>query len=192
MLSIIALSSFWGAKIQSLYASGSKVNKNRTANDDQDSLVRIVRVMSVIQAVLGLMTLVNAHVQIITRLASGYPIWYVQHLIFLSNWSSNSPLLISIFVFVSGRSKTDLLVQRYWWIASRITGTRDGKTSEWLVRWMVMYAMIQGALFASFLPPAWLVVGTTWSCSPGLASSNTLCDYPVDLDYGDQEWDYMF
>jgi len=116
MLSILALSSIWAVKIQNFVAE-SKLKKNRVAKNDQDSVVAIIRVMLAIQLILGLTTLINAHVQIITRLASGYPIWY-------------------------------------WWIASRVTEIGNGKTSEWLVRWMVMYAMIQGGLFASFLPPA--------------------------------------
>ncbi|KAI0382289.1 glycosyltransferase family 76 protein [Hypomontagnella monticulosa] len=42
----------------------------------------------------------------------------------------------------------------YWWLAGLIT---DKKTSAFggnVVRFMVMYAAIQGALYASFLPPA--------------------------------------
>ena len=76
------------------------------------------------QIVLGLLALVAYHVQIITRLSSGYPVWY-------------------------------------WWLASL---SFSGKRVEFLgwqwdlarlmVRWMVVYALIQGGLFASFLPPA--------------------------------------
>jgi phosphatidylinositol glycan class V len=41
----------------------------------------------------------------------------------------------------------------YWWAATKIAEEAPGK-SEWIVRWMVMYALIQGVLFTAFLPPA--------------------------------------
>ncbi|KAI5821332.1 GPI mannosyltransferase 2 [Pyronema omphalodes] len=41
----------------------------------------------------------------------------------------------------------------YWWAATKIADEAPGK-SEWIVRWMVMYALIQGVLFTAFLPPA--------------------------------------
>lgn len=39
----------------------------------------------------------------------------------------------------------------YWWAAVMIADDRKG---EWILRWMVMYGLIQGVLFAGFLPPA--------------------------------------
>ncbi|KAF8254144.1 mannosyltransferase [Wilcoxina mikolae CBS 423.85] len=48
----------------------------------------------------------------------------------------------------------------YWWIAVKIMDegrqTVPGSTggSSWILRWMVMYSLIQGVLFAGFLPPA--------------------------------------
>lgn len=77
----------------------------------------LVWAMALSQVILSLLAITSYHVQIITRLASGYPIWY-------------------------------------WWLA-RILG--HGKTSSLggkVVVFMIMYATIQGALFASFLPPA--------------------------------------
>ena len=76
------------------------------------------------QIVIAALALTSHHVQIITRLSSGYPLWY-------------------------------------WWLASLILEER--KTSfmgrKWsaafvISRWMVIYAIVQGGLFASFLPPA--------------------------------------
>jgi phosphatidylinositol glycan class V len=76
------------------------------------------------QLLLAILALTNYHVQIITRLSSAYPVWY-------------------------------------WWLACSMISSgsqeqRSGKcTKPWLVsRWMVMYALVQGGLFASFLPPA--------------------------------------
>jgi len=64
-----------------------------------------------------------SHVQIITRLSSGYPMIYL--------WLATQ--------FVG---------------ATDSTNSEDRKWSKGTIRWMVMYAMIQGGLFASFLPPA--------------------------------------
>lgn len=67
--------------------------------------------------------LLYSHVQIITRLSSGYPLIYL-------------------------------------WLASQLvddTGAKISKRRKWsktTIRWMVMYAVIQGGLFSSFLPPA--------------------------------------
>ena len=76
------------------------------------------------QIFLGLLALTNYHVQIITRLSSGYPVWY-------------------------------------WWLASAIIKRRQisvfGRQLEFggiLVKWMIVYAVVQGGLFATFLPPA--------------------------------------
>ena len=84
----------------------------------------IARRFATPQIVLAALALTNYHVQIITRLSSGYPVWY-------------------------------------WWLASLTL--EDGETSLMgkkgsaacvISRWMVIYAIVQGGLFASFLPPA--------------------------------------
>ena len=72
------------------------------------------------QVLLALMALFSFHVQIITRISSGYPVWYFA-------------------------------------VATAIeTGRKlpGGVKPEWVVRWMVVYGIVQGGLFASFLPPA--------------------------------------
>lgn len=76
------------------------------------------------QIILASLALTSYHVQIITRIASGYAVWY-------------------------------------WWIASCMTLSknttprgRNYNISRWVIRWMVVYAIIQAGLFASFLPPA--------------------------------------
>lgn len=76
------------------------------------------------QIVLAVLALTIYHIQIITRISSGYPVWY-------------------------------------WWLASLIledhTTTCLGtqlNTSMVITRWMVIYAVVQGGLFAAFLPPA--------------------------------------
>lgn len=84
---------------------------------------RVLRLSALPQLVLAFMTLTNAHIQIVTRLASGASCWYQ-------------------------------------WLSVRLLRTADiasegkNKAVGVAIRWMVIYALIQGGLFASFLPPA--------------------------------------
>ncbi|KAK2762075.1 ER membrane glycoprotein subunit of the GPI transamidase complex-like protein [Arachnomyces sp. PD_36] len=86
----------------------------------QDCLTRL----ALPQGLLAIMALLVYHVQIITRISSGYPLWY-------------------------------------WYLASRIfrrSATNEhpakGVEAKLIVQVMVLYGLIQGGLFASFLPPA--------------------------------------
>ena len=92
--------------------------------DETERTYFLVRLLSLPQIVLAILALTNYHVQIITRLSSGYPVWY-------------------------------------WWLATLAYRDEEveevGKSwdiSQIAIKWMVMYAIIQGGLFASFLPPA--------------------------------------
>ena len=75
------------------------------------------------QGLLAVLALTSYHVQIITRLSSGYVLWYI-------------------------------------WLARRIlAGSKENEkqdiwTNKIIVRWMVIYGLVQAGLFASFLPPA--------------------------------------
>lgn len=76
------------------------------------------------QLVLALAAATSFHVQIINRIASGYPIWY--------------------------------LTVATWLLDDRQSHKLENQThlGQWAVRAIVMYSMIQGMLFANFLPPA--------------------------------------
>ena len=84
----------------------------------------LVRRFSLPQAALAVSALAVYHVQVITRLSSAYPVWY-------------------------------------WWLAFTMVENqkRDAVSKGFnlpmiTIRWIVMYVIIQGVLFASFLPPA--------------------------------------
>lgn len=81
------------------------------------------------QVVLSVLALTSFHVQIINRIASGYPVWYIT-----MACAIHAPELA-----VKGNCVQLRLLARY---------------SQWLVRASVMYALIQGGLYASFMPPA--------------------------------------
>ncbi|KAH6685062.1 mannosyltransferase [Plectosphaerella plurivora] len=75
--------------------------------------------LAVSQVTLTVLALASYHVQIITRLASGYPVWY-------------------------------------WWVAAGLRGS-DLARKQWanrIVTFSIVYALVQAALFACFLPPA--------------------------------------
>ncbi|GAB1315861.1 ER membrane glycoprotein subunit of the GPI transamidase complex-like protein [Madurella fahalii] len=78
-------------------------------------LLSLVRSAAAAQVLLAVLAVTMYHVQIITRISSGYPLWY-------------------------------------WWLAGSLI--RQDKSGSRIVTFMVMYASIQGVLFASFLPPA--------------------------------------
>lgn len=76
------------------------------------------------QIMLAVLAISTYHVQVITRISSGYPVWY-------------------------------------WWLASLILEDRNTtykgmklNPAKLITRWMVIYAVVQGGLFADFLPPA--------------------------------------
>ncbi|KJZ74585.1 GPI mannosyltransferase 2 [Hirsutella minnesotensis 3608] len=90
--------------------------KSLKAGPGQDYRI-FARALAASQTLVALLAITNYHVQVITRLSSGYPVWY-------------------------------------WWVAGCLM---DEKRQSWgraIVIFMVMYAGIQGVLFASFLPPA--------------------------------------
>ncbi|KAI2470233.1 glycosyltransferase family 76 protein [Annulohypoxylon bovei var. microspora] len=84
---------------------------------DSCHLSLLVQSMALVQLVLAILAITNYHVQIITRISSGYPLWY-------------------------------------WWLAKLLIDQNTSTFGSNIVRFMVMYAAIQGTLFASFLPPA--------------------------------------
>ena len=76
------------------------------------------------QLVLAIAAVTSFHVQIINRISSGYPILY-----------------LTVAEWILEETK------------SRRKNARHSP-SRILVRWAVLYSMIQGVLFANFLPPA--------------------------------------
>ncbi|KAM0451460.1 hypothetical protein ACHAO4_006135 [Trichoderma viride] len=89
----------------------------RTIPVPSETYRTFVITLAVIQTLIATLAITNFHVQIISRLSSGYPIWY-------------------------------------WWIASSLSSDKSQKLASRVVVFMIMYASIQGGLFASFLPPA--------------------------------------
>ncbi|KIW35630.1 uncharacterized protein PV07_02315 [Cladophialophora immunda] len=76
---------------------------------------RVLLSLALPQLMLAVLAFTSYHVQIITRLSSGYPLWYM-------------------------------------WLATKLE--MEPKRASVVIRWMVIYALVQAGLYASFLPPA--------------------------------------
>ncbi|KAH8879600.1 glycosyltransferase family 76 protein [Thozetella sp. PMI_491] len=77
----------------------------------------LVQSAAVAQVLLAVLAFTSYHVQIISRISSGSPLWY-------------------------------------WWLAGSFLDKDKAPLGKGILTFMVMYASIQGVLFASFLPPA--------------------------------------
>jgi len=107
-------------KSDQLHSRGTIAPENRAPKEGDTQAVQyqrsnVIRVLAVSQLLLTTLTLTTAHVQIITRISSAYPVWV-------------------------------------WYLAT--TYNVKGSMARGFVSFMVMYSIIQGGLFASFLPPA--------------------------------------
>jgi phosphatidylinositol glycan class V len=93
------------------------LNKGARSSATANNLAALLRSMALAQLILTALAITTYHIQIITRISSGYPLWY-------------------------------------WWLASVLSHNKTANIGKNVVVFMVMYASVQGALFASFLPPA--------------------------------------
>lgn len=118
MISLMTVSGIWALN----YNMSEGFRSSKLQDDDRKFKGKgpegfpILRNLAVSQLVLTLLTLTTAHVQIITRISSAYPVWL-------------------------------------WYLAAQFRG-RNSPLAGNVVRFMVIYGIIQGGLFASFLPPA--------------------------------------
>lgn len=114
MFVILTISGFWALKLNPSDKQGQSDKAKRTK--EGSGAQQVVRNLAVTQLSLVALTLSTAHVQIVTRISSAFPVWL--------------------------------------WYGSN--ASQDGKTMlvGGLVKFMVIYALVQGGLYASFLPPA--------------------------------------
>ncbi|KAE8132409.1 GPI mannosyltransferase 2 [Aspergillus pseudotamarii] len=143
MLAIMTYSAIWtlgvGSDGQKTGNGKSSSNMSKTQVHSEAPLTgRLLRSLAAPQITLALLTFLKHHVQIITRMSSGYPVWYfwLAHAL-VEGHSLASSEKVDV---CRGKKETQIMNQyRY----ARMT-----------VFYMVVYALVQGALFASFLPPA--------------------------------------
>ncbi|KZF24963.1 glycosyltransferase family 76 protein [Xylona heveae TC161] len=126
MLYILSSSAIWALMMQrpkSKDDSAKASHAERSLILTSPIFARCITPLAIIQLLLAILAFTNYHVQIISRISSGYVVWYI-------------------------------------WVALKLSGELAPASgdklvpTESIVRWMVVYAIIQGGLFASFLPPA--------------------------------------
>lgn len=125
-----------------LATNGEETPSQRNSADHQ-AQVRVfesaMERLALPQILIALLAFTSFHVQIVNRISSGYPVWYL--LLAIAMLDKSPPL-------ACGHSSAE------HYHPFRRLGSLGGKTKEWVVRAMIMYAMVQGGLYASFLPPA--------------------------------------
>lgn len=101
---------------------GTRVQLTSTQASPRNSLFTMCNLpeLALPQFVLALTAVTSFHIQIVNRIASGYPIWYA--------------------------AIADLLLSHEC--------THIAKKGEFIVRGIIIYTLVQGMLFANFLPPA--------------------------------------
>jgi phosphatidylinositol glycan class V len=116
MFSILIVSALWALKITSTLLDQNPDRAKDVQKTAQGPAVQVIRNLAVSQLMLVLLTSTTAHVQIITRISSAYPVWL---------WYSATSC---------------------WKGKPLLAGS--------IVKFMVVYSIIQAGLFATFLPPA--------------------------------------
>ena len=121
--------------------------------EEERIFVHVLPRFALSQLLLVAMAAVGFHVQILMRISSGYPIWYfiIAMEISAQSWYAQE----------SGTGSQEAQKgheERHWKPALfRLFNNFDRIPSvapEVLVRTMIVYAIVQAALYASFLPPA--------------------------------------
>lgn len=97
-------------------------------SEEENLFTRVLIRLAIPQLILATMAVASFHVQIINRISSGCALWYI---------------LLAIAV-----------CQKRSAYSSDVFSVFGGRKTEVAVRAMVMYAIVQGGLYASFLPPA--------------------------------------
>lgn len=123
--------------LASLATSGGAEAKKHDDFNDTDIFTSTLSRLAVPQLVLAVLAATSFHVQIINRISSGYAVWYIV-------------LAMAVHAEPGERGR----VLRRFGLGGEGGGGGTGKGLEWVVRGMVMYAIVQGGLYACFLPPA--------------------------------------
>ena len=125
-------------------------HERKELDAEQKVFSRVLPRLALPQLVLAVMAATSFHVQIINRISSGYPVWDIILAIAIynlgetpksssSNYKKETPGQLAASSKTSNSWHWSLLKERHL---------------QWIVRTMAMYAVVQGGLYASFLPPA--------------------------------------
>ena len=108
----------------------------------------LIKNFAIPQVTLAVLALISYHVQIINRLSSGYVVWYW--------WLAQLITAESQEEVAEEGEKEDEENDDEREKLERKKGERKQKRKVgwWIVRWMVVYGLVQAVVFAGFLPPA--------------------------------------
>ena len=113
------------------------------ASSDKDDLAfyqKCRQRLELVQVILAILALTNFNVQIINRISSGYPLWYIR---------------LASEITMADASPTPTKATKEEKPGAHYRNWLGMLPSPKLtVRMMVMYAIIQAGLYASFMPPA--------------------------------------
>ncbi|KAI6902163.1 hypothetical protein KC318_g7597 [Hortaea werneckii] len=131
----------------------SETQNPHTIEREKRIFMHVLPRIAVPQLILVVMAGTSFHVQILNRISSGYVVWYFM----LAVWiylESDGPETV-----VEGPAKDEAgatTVEKKKQFAGSMVGSSFAQRlrPEWLFRAMVMYALVQGGLYACFLPPA--------------------------------------
>lgn len=123
-LLLVSATSYIDLETFPLHETSRKADSKSASADLDMSRRRCLSAIALPQLLLATVAVTVSHVQIITRIATGYPLPYI-------------------------------------WITSALVDRRQIKlfgrhceVARLIIYWMVMYGVVQGGLYASFLPPA--------------------------------------
>ncbi|KAK3079828.1 hypothetical protein LTS18_003794 [Coniosporium uncinatum] len=131
-------------------SSTSRDSRNNSAVQTGEALfaVQMLRRLAVPQLLLALLALTSFHVQIVIRIASAYPVWYILLASDMLGDDAVGEQAGKERGAIKGRTDNEVRGRG---------GGRTGERKEWtpvLVKGLMIYGLVQAGLFASFLPPA--------------------------------------
>ncbi|KAK5999748.1 hypothetical protein QM012_005154 [Aureobasidium pullulans] len=128
-----------------LAAPGLKLDNTRQPSKQHSNHASVyILCLALPQILLALLAFTTFHVQIVNRIATGYPIWYI--VLAAAIVSPNTP--------AQDDKKTIRPDDALPLVATFQHQLNKHSIQKLLVRGMLMYSIIQGGLYANFMPPA--------------------------------------
>ncbi|RMY35001.1 hypothetical protein D0866_04895 [Hortaea werneckii] len=131
----------------------SETQNPHTIDREKRIFTHVLPRLAVPQLILVVMAGTSFHVQILNRISSGYVVWYFMLAVWIYLESDGSETVVEGPAKDEADARTDEKKKQF---AGSMVGSSFAQRlrPEWLFRAMVMYALVQGGLYACFLPPA--------------------------------------
>ena len=140
MLVIMLYTGYIGLFRSGLAASACSRSQNaKDAQLEEKVFNHVMPRLALPQLILAATAATSFHVQIVNRISSGYPVWYI---------------LLAIAICTASTDLDTSMGQKQGPTNAKSATILPQKHLGYIVRGMAMYAIVQGGLYASFLPPA--------------------------------------